>query len=131
MAKWIRLDSYNDKGGELTVLEKKLPFDIKRIFFVTNQQKDQTRARHANRVLQEGLICLAGSCEVLLDDGRNRETVLLNDKTACLLIENMTWIETSNYSEECVLLVLASEYYDEQDHIHDYAAFKQEVLSKS
>jgi len=130
MAEIIQLDSYNDKGGELTVLEKKLPFDIKRIFFVTNQQKGQIRARHANRVLKEGLICLAGSCDILLDDGNKRETIVLNNKEECLLIGNMTWIETSNYTEDCILLVLASEYYDEKDHIHDYTAFRKEAQSR-
>jgi dTDP-4-dehydrorhamnose 3,5-epimerase len=74
---------------------------------------------------------MAGSCKVLLDDGKSRETVVLKNKEECLLIENMTWIETSHYTEDCILLVLASEYYDDKDHIHDYTMFKEEVQSKS
>jgi hypothetical protein len=131
MATLIQLDAHHDKGGQLTVLEKKLPFDIKRIFYITDQNPDQTRARHANRVLQEGLICLVGSCEVMLDDGSTKETVRLDNKEECLLIESMRWIEISHFSEDCVLLVLASEYYDDADHIHDYALFQKEVRLRS
>ncbi len=131
MAKIITLDSYNDKGGELTVLEKKLPFDIRRVFFITHQDKNQSRANHANRKLQEGLICLTGSCRVSLDDGMDTETIILHDKTQCLLVESMHWIKLDHFSHDCVLLVLASEYYDDGDHIHDYAVFKKEISAAS
>ena len=73
------------------------------------------------------MFCITGSCEILLDDGDNRESVLLDSPTRGLLVEGLIWREMSQFSSDCVLLVLANDYFDENDYIRDYNEFKKLV----
>ena len=82
-----------------------------------------SRGYHAHRNLRQVAMCVAGSCRMVLDNGSTREEVVLDCPTRGLLIESMMWREMHDFSDDCVLLVLASELYDETDYIRDYDEF--------
>jgi dTDP-4-dehydrorhamnose 3,5-epimerase-like enzyme len=121
----INFNQLGDDRGSLVALEntKNIPFDIKRIYYIFDTKADVSRGFHAHKALQQVAICLKGSCKFMLTDGNVREEVVLNNPATGLVIGNMMWREMHEFSEDCVLLVLASEYYDEQDYIRDYSRF--------
>ncbi len=115
-----------DETGSLIALEsfKNIPFEIKRVYYIFNTCKELARGRHAHKNLKQVLICISGRCKIKLDDGKQQETIELNQKNKGLLIGEMIWREMFDFSNDCVLLVLASEYYDEEEYIRDYNEFK-------
>lgn len=125
----IDFNSYGDSRGLLTVFQKKsnIPFDLKRIFYSNQIPNDARRGCHANRNSEFVLVSVAGSCEVFVDDGKNRETFVLDSPQKGLYCGKMTWKEMFNFSPDNVLLVLASTEYDANEYIKDYEQFKQEV----
>ncbi|MBE4907229.1 WxcM-like domain-containing protein [Bacillus luteolus] len=116
-----------DKRGGLVSLEqfKNIPFDIKRVYYIFDTKPDEERGFHAHKNLQQVLICLNGSCKVRLDDGTNKREYYLSKPNQGLLIEKSIWREMYDFTEGCVLLVLASDYYDENDYIRNYEEFKR------
>lgn len=122
-----------DSRGSLVALEshKVIPFDIKRVYYIFGTQKGVSRGFHAHKRLKQVAVCVTGSCRMILDDGIEREDVVLNDATKGVLIEGMVWREMHDFSDDCVLLVLASEYYDEIDYIRNYNDFKSKVIEWS
>lgn len=124
---WIDFQRLGDERGHLVALEigmeKAVPFDIKRVYYIYRTGEGVSRGFHAHKQLKQVAICLSGSCRMVLDSGKNREDVLLNSPTKGLLIESMTWREMHDFSADCVLLVLASEHYDETDYIRNYDEF--------
>jgi len=104
-----------------------VPFEIKRVYYIYDTQAGVARGFHAHKALKQVAVCVSGSCRFLLDDGANKEEVVLNSPTQGLLIEHMVWREMYDFSEDCVLMVLASEHYDEADYIRDYDAFSSIV----
>lgn len=124
---WISFQRLGDERGDLVALEigmeKAVPFDIKRVYYIYRTAHGVSRGYHAHKNLKQVAICLSGSCRMILDNGRDREDVWLNNPTKGLLIESMTWREMHDFSEDCVLLVLASEHYDEADYIRNYKEF--------
>lgn len=128
--KLMDLKGFTDGRGLLVALEsnKSVPFDIKRIYYLTDLKKSEPRGFHAHKNLKQVAICLQGSCRFILDDGKTREEFILSSPTQGLLIEEMYWREMDQFSEGCVILVLASELYDESDYIRDYNEFKKRVL---
>ena len=86
-----------------------------------------SRGFHAHRNLKQIAVCLTGSCRFVLDNGKVKEEVILEGATNGLLIEDLVWREMHDFSSDCVLLVLASEHYDELDYIRDYDVFMQTV----
>jgi dTDP-4-dehydrorhamnose 3,5-epimerase-like enzyme len=116
-----------DERGSLVALEvhKTVPFDIKRVYYIFGTQEGVSRGYHAHRSLQQVAVCVTGRCRMVLDDGQRREEVWLNSPTIGLLIGNLVWREMHDFSQDCVLLVLASELYDETDYIRSYEDFKQ------
>lgn len=128
--KLMDLKGFTDGRGLLVALEsnKSVPFDIKRIYYLTDLKKSEPRGFHAHKNLKQVAICLQGSCRFILDDGKTREEFVLSSPTQGLLIEEMYWREMDQFSEGCVILVLASELYDESDYIRDYNEFKKRVL---
>lgn len=114
-----------DERGSLVALEggKSVPFHIKRVYYIFGTKEGVSRGFHAHRYLKQVAICVAGSCRFILDDGKFREEVLLEKSSEGLLIEGLTWREMHDFSPDCVLMVLASEYYDEADYIRDYRTF--------
>lgn len=118
----------NNATGKLTFLEsgknKDIPFDIRRIYYVYDVAPGERRGFHAHKKLEQYLICIHGSCTILLDDGSEQEDILLNDPSVGLYIGPSMWREMYDFSPGAVLLVLASEYYDENDYIRNYKTFE-------
>lgn len=123
--KLIELKSFGDDRGSLVAIEKgnNSPFEIKRVYYIFNNTKGIDRGFHAHINLKQIAIAISGSCTFIIDDGMKREEVLLDSPTKGLLIEGLTWREMKNFSKNCVLVVLASEPYDEDDYIRDYKNF--------
>lgn len=118
-----------DHRGSLVALEKgaEFPFDIKRVYYIWGTDKNMIRGRHAHRNLEQVIICTSGSCDFILDDGHERTTVHLDKPYQGLYIKSNIWREFTNFSPDCVVMVLASEHYDEADYIRDYQTFLSEV----
>ena len=125
LARFINMQTVSDARGDLNVMEaqKNVPFDIKRVYCLTNMN-DEARGFHAHKALRQVAVCLRGSCDFLLDDGTARETITLDAPTQGLVINGMIWREMRNFSDGCVIMVLADAHYDEDDYIRDYDAFK-------
>lgn len=121
----IKLPVVRDRRGNLTFVEgdKHAPFEIRRVYYLYDVPGGATRAGHAHRSLQQLLIAVSGSFDVVLDDGRTREVVTLNRSYIGLYIPQLVWREIENFSSGSVCLVLASEHYDEADYIHDHDEF--------
>ena len=116
-------------SGALTFIEsdRDVPFTIRRVYYLYNVKDDARRGFHAHKALQQYLICVHGSCKVLLDDGSVKKEVLLNNPNEGLYVGPSTWREMYDFTDGAVLLVLASEYYDETDYIRDYDSFLKYV----
>lgn len=114
-----------DNRGSLISLEqnRNIPFEIQRVYYIFDTKKDVRRGFHAHKNLKQVLVAVHGSCKVLLDDGISREVVTLDSPSFGLYIDSFVWREMYDFSEDCVLLVLASEYYDENDYIRKYEEF--------
>jgi dTDP-4-dehydrorhamnose 3,5-epimerase-like enzyme len=121
-----------DSRGSLIAIEgeKTIPFDIKRIYYIFDTKSDVTRGKHAHRNLKQILICINGSCEIRLDDGIHSKLLTLNHLTKGLYIDSMIWREMLNFSPDCVLMVLADHYYDEEDYIRNYEEFLEALKLK-
>jgi dTDP-4-dehydrorhamnose 3,5-epimerase-like enzyme len=118
---------HSDERGCLVAIEslKDIPFEIKRVYYIYNLKEDQPRGFHAHRSLKQVVVCLRGSCRFLLDNGKEKLEVTLDSPGKGLLIKEMIWHEMYDFSEDCILLVLASDYYDERDYIRDYEEFRR------
>lgn len=121
--------SHGDDRGKLVALEerKDIPFSIKRVYYIYDTLAGVRRGFHAHKNLQQILICVHGSCRIHLDNGVETEEVLLNKPTEGLYISNNMWREMYDFSPDAVLMVLASELYDETDYIRNYEEFLEFV----
>lgn len=131
MANYELLDfqTLGDDRGALIALEENYnsPFAIKRVYYIFDTKKDVRRGYHAHINLKQIAVVLKGSCKFVLDDGKNRKEILLDDPNKGLLIEGLIWREMYDFSKDCVLMVVASEHYDEEDYIRDYQSFINKV----
>ena len=118
-------ERHGDERGQLVVIEelKTIPFQIKRVYYMYDTATDAVRGKHAHKSLQQVLFCIHGSCKVLLDNGTEKETVVLDKPNEGIYISNNMWREMYDFSDDAVLMVLASEYYEESDYIRDYDVF--------
>lgn len=125
LVKTLTFPIIGDSRGSLIALEtfKNIPFDIKRVYYIFDTLSGVSRGFHAHLNLKQILICVKGSCHILLDDGNNKDNIILDNPQTGLLIESLVWREMHDFSEDCVLLVLASDYYDESDYVRDYKKF--------
>lgn len=132
MPELIEFKEFIDERGGLVALEenKNIPFEIKRIYYIYKTPKDISRGFHAHKNLKQIAVCLSGSCNFLLDDGTSKSLFRMDNPNLGLYIENSVWREMSDFSEDCVLLVLASNLYDESDYIRDYQEFLEFVGAK-
>ena len=119
------LQQHGDSRGHLVALEEKtdVPFEIKRVYYMFDTKTGIVRGMHAHKSLEQLLVCVHGSVKILLDDGTEKETVLLDNPYEGLYVSNNMWREMSEFSEGAVLMVFASKYYDEDDYIRDYDEF--------
>ncbi|QGG81313.1 WxcM-like domain-containing protein [Litorivicinus lipolyticus] len=131
---WIEFQELGDSRGSLVSIEvgnqKQVPFEVKRLYYIYRTEEGVSRGYHAHKNLKQIAFAIHGNCDMVLDDGINRQTVRLDDPTKGILIENMVWREMHNFSSDCVLLVLASEHYDEGDYIRDYQRFIEHCAGK-
>lgn len=128
----IDFEVMGDERGSLISLEqnKNIPFEIKRVYYIFDTKKNVRRGFHAHKELQQVLVAVSGSCQVLLDDGKESVEVELNSPDKGLFVDKLVWREMYDFSEDCVLLVLASEYYTEEDYIRNYQDFKKYIHIK-
>ena len=127
LGKIIELPRITDPRGNLTVAEanKNIPFDIKRVYWLYDVPGGECRGGHAHKQIKEILIAVSGSFHVTLDNGKEKKTFLLNHPYQGLLIDTKTWRTLDDFSSGAVCVVLASDFYDENDYIYDYNDFLQ------
>lgn len=123
---------HGDERGMLVALEeyKDIPFEVKRVYYMYDTKTDVHRGFHAHKCLEQILVCICGSCKVLLDNGEEKKVISLEKPYEGLYIANDMWREMYDFSPDAVLLVLASDYYNEQDYIRDYDEFKRIAVQK-
>ena len=121
----IPLAVRGDARGSLVAIENHhdIPFAIARVYYVYATKPGVTRGLHAHRALHQMAVAVSGSCTMLLDDGARRIEVRLDDPAVGLTLPPMVWHEMSDFSADCVLMVLADAAYDESDYIRDYGEF--------
>lgn len=114
-----------DERGSLVAIEgsKSVPFEIKRVYYIFGTKSEVSRGYHAHKNLKQLAVCVTGSCRFVLDDGITKEEVVLDSSTKGLLIDGLVWREMHDFSQDCVLMVLADQHYDESDYIRSYDAF--------
>jgi dTDP-4-dehydrorhamnose 3,5-epimerase-like enzyme len=118
VARIIDLKTFTDKRGNLTVIEKIIPFDIKRIFYIYGVD-ESTRGGHRHHKTIQAAICLNGHCTIFNNNGRKKETFELDKPSKCLILEPEDWHTMTHFSKDAILMVLASEYFDERDYIFE------------
>jgi UDP-2-acetamido-3-amino-2,3-dideoxy-glucuronate N-acetyltransferase len=128
----IELPLIVDMRGNLSVIEFEdlLPFKAKRCFWVFDVSGKHVRGEHAHKTLQQFLICIKGSCSVVLDDGFTRQEITLDKPNKGLYLPPLVWGTQYKHSQDCVLVVFASDIYDPSDYIRDYNEFKEFLLIK-
>ncbi len=125
----IELAVKGDARGSLVALERRwpVPFDIARVYYIFGTQAGVDRGFHAHRYLRQFAVAVSGGCTMVLDDGERRATVRLDRPDLGLSIGTMIWREMRDFTDDCVLLVLADTPYDEDDYIRDYGKFLELV----
>ena len=117
MAHIIDLKTFTDARGNLTVIEKVIPFDIKRVFYIYGVD-DSARGGHRHHKTIQAAICIKGACTIINNDGEKEERFELNQPNKCLLLEPKDWHTMQNFSPDAILMVFASEYFDAADYIY-------------
>ena len=120
-----------DERGKLISLESclEVPFQIKRVFYIYGTKPNIPRGQHSHYKTKQYLIAVSGSCCVTLDDGTKAKTFLLDKPSTGLFQDAMIWGAMHDFTPDCVLLVLANDYYDEADYIRSYDEFRKIVAS--
>lgn len=128
IVKMLQFNALGDERGSLIALEQNnnIPFEVRRIYYIFDTKPNVVRGLHAHKNLKQVAIAIKGSCRFVLDDGKTREDVWLKSPNEGLLIDSCLWREMHDFSEDCVLMVVASEKYDESDYIRNYKEFLKE-----
>lgn len=123
----IKLQFFNDfPDGNLVIGEAKktVPFDIKRIYFINNLfNSESIRGKHAHKKLEQIIFCINGYFTLTLDDGKMKQKILMNDPYYGVRLGPKLWHTMAKFSNDCVILVIANDYFDEDDYIRDYKKF--------
>ncbi len=129
----IEFETMGDERGSLISLEweRNVPFVVNRTYYIFGTKPDVSRGFHAHKELEQIAICLAGSCDILLDDGFQKKNFHLSKPDQGLYINKLIWREMHNFSHNCILLILASKVYDEADYIRQYDLFLRHVADGS
>lgn len=125
----LNFNAKSDNRGSLIALEnlKEIPFEIKRIYYIYDTKPEFPRGAHAHRELEQVLIMMDGSCELVLNDGKNIKNIILNRPDMGIFIGKNMWREMKNFSYGAKLLVLASDFYNEKEYIRDYEEFLRNI----
>jgi len=125
----LSLPKIEDPRGNLTFIEnnKHIPFEIKRIFYIYDVPTAESRGAHAHKSLHQFLVCLSGSFDVTIDDGKNKKRIHLNRPWKGLYIPPKIWAAEENFDPGTVCLVLCSNIYIENDYIRDYKEFLKHI----
>ena len=120
-----------DHRGQLVALEanRQIPFDVKRVFYIYGTQEGVPRGNHSHYKTKQFLVAVNGSCKVTLDNGKEKEIYELNKPNLGLFQDALIWGTMHDFSNDCVLMVLADEYYDASDYITNYDTFLEVVSS--
>jgi dTDP-4-dehydrorhamnose 3,5-epimerase-like enzyme len=118
MAHLINLKTFCDQRGNLTVIEKVIPFEIKRIFYIYGVDSS-VRGKHRHKKTIQAAICLQGTCTIWNNDRKKKEEFILDSPDKCLILEPADWHKMYNFSPDAILMVLASEYFDANDYIFE------------
>lgn len=118
--------SEKDRGnlcfGEI---KKQIPFEIKRFYYIFNVPMGANRGQHAHKTTKQALFCINGSVKIKLDDGLNKDEIILSKPNEGVLLGEMLWAEVTDFQEHAILLVLASDFYKEEDYIRNYQDFRK------
>lgn len=125
----MRLISHGDERGNLIALEsnKNVPFEIKRVYYIYSTKEKVSRGFHAHRDLKQLLVAVSGSVDIYCEAVWGNKTIHLSCPFEALLLEGLVWREMHNFSKDAVLLVLASDYYNESDYIRSHDQFLVEL----
>jgi dTDP-4-dehydrorhamnose 3,5-epimerase-like enzyme len=126
MAYIIDLKNFTDDRGSLNSIDRVLPFDIKRLYYIYKVGDDLTRGGHRHFETQEGLICMNGSFNVLIDNGRTKTAYFLDTPAKVLIMEIGDWHVMYNLSADAVLMGMASTNYDPKDYAYEPLSFSEE-----
>jgi dTDP-4-dehydrorhamnose 3,5-epimerase-like enzyme len=119
MAYLTLLKTFSDARGNLTVAEREVPFEIKRVFFIYGMASDTVRGGHRHFETIHACISVKGSCRICVEDGEQRVEFLLDSAEKCLILNPEDWHTMQDFSPDCVLLVLASDYYKPDEYIYE------------
>lgn len=127
-----QFQQHGDHRGQLVSLEEynDIPFEIKRVYFMYDTGEGVRRGFHAHKSLEQILVCIHGSCKILLDNGKEKKTVFLEKPYEGLYVPNNMWREMFDFSEDAVLMCFASEIYKEEDYIRNYDDFLKFIDDK-
>lgn len=118
MARLIDLKTFTDDRGNLTVIEKVIPFDVRRIFYIYGVD-NSVRGGHRHHQTIQAAICLKGHCTIWNSNGSTTEEFVLDKPSKCLILEPSDWHKMYNFSPDAILMVLASEFFDPKDYIYE------------
>ncbi len=118
MAQLIDLKTFTDVRGNLTVIEKVIPFNIKRIFYIYGVD-DSVRGGHRHHNTIQAAICLQGRCHIFCDNGKSTSKFILDSPRKCLILQPEDWHKMYQFSKDAILMILASEYFDQNDYIYE------------
>ena len=129
----IHFQELGDDRGSLIALEQhqNIPFEIKRVYYIFDTADNARRGFHAHKALKQVAICVKGACTFLLDNGKEKINYRLDSQTTGLYIGNNIWHEMFDFTEDCVLIVLANELYDEADYIRNHDEFLKVIANES
>lgn len=133
LVQWIELRKLGDERGALVAIEgsKTIPFEILRTYYIYGTQPGVARGFHAHKALKQVAVCVSGKCRMKLDNGKDQAYAWLDSPTKAIRIEEMVWHEMDEFSPDCVMLVLASDHYNEADYIRDYQCFLEAIKNES
>lgn len=130
----IEFTDLGDERGNLVVIEgdgMDIPFEIKRVFYIYGSDSEVIRGQHANRETEFLLVNVSGTSKVKIDNGTESEVILLNRPRMGLYLSSMVWKDMYDFSEDSVLLVLASRHYDASEYIRDYSDYLAELKKRN
>ncbi|RHX91304.1 fatty-acid oxidation protein subunit alpha [Leptospira yasudae] len=117
---------HDDRDGNLIIMEalRDVPFEIRRAYYINNLENSvSVRGLHAHKNTEQVIFCISGSFTLGLDDGKAKQKILMNKDNIGVLLGRMLWHSMEDFSSGCVLLVVASDYYKEEDYIRNYSEF--------